>query len=68
MGFFDNILKDIASGEIDKKLEKLADTVEKISGDMDKSVESIAKKPEALSNKADSLTTHGGKAIDIVSK
>ena len=68
MGFFDNLLNDIASGELDKKLGKIADKVEKISGTMDKSIKKVAEKPEKLSEKAKNLGEHGGKAIDIVSE
>jgi peptidoglycan hydrolase CwlO-like protein len=68
MGFFDSIIKDIANGDLDKKLEKLADNIEKLSGKMENTVEKIAEKPEQLSKRANDFGTHAGKAIDGIIK
>ena len=68
MGFFDSIIKDIANGDLDKKLERLADNIEKISGKFETSVEKIAEQPENLSQKATQVGKSAGKAIDGIIK
>jgi hypothetical protein len=66
VGFFDQIIKDIASGDIDKKLMKLADSIENISGKLDDSVDKLAKQPEKLSKQASEIGVRTGKVMDIV--
>ena len=63
MGFFDTILKDLANGDLDKKLLKVADTVEQFSNRMDGTVKTLAEKPERLSKKVDQV---GQRAVDTV--
>ena len=68
MGLFDSIIKDIANGEFDKKLEKFADKVEQLSGAVDESMKKLADKPDRLSQKANKLAEHGKKTIDIITE
>jgi hypothetical protein len=63
MGFFDSLMKDIANGDLDKKLLKVADTVEKFSGKMEGTVKTLADQPEKLSKTVD---TASRKAVDTV--
>jgi len=66
MGIFDNIIKDIASGEIDKKLEKFADRVEHLSGKLDSSVDKLAKQPENIAKGVDKVKTEAVKTIKVI--
>lgn len=63
MGFFDAILKDLASGDLDKKLLKVADTVERFSEKMDDTVKNLAEKPEQLSKNVDAVSHKAVKTV-----
>lgn len=66
MGFFDSILKDIADGGLEKKLEKLADSVEHLSTKLDNTADPAATKPADLSKEIDTINQKALKTIDGV--
>jgi Na+/phosphate symporter len=68
MGFFDNLIKDIANGDIDKKLEQIADTVERFSGKMENTVKKAADTSEQVVKKVDTTGKVTVKSIDGIKK
>jgi len=64
MGLFDSILKDIADGGLEKKLEKLADSVEHLSTKLDQTVGQAADKPVTMSKKIEQAQERTNQAVD----
>lgn len=48
MGLFDNFLKAVESGELEKRLNNVADKVEKVSDKLTANIEKVADTPKKV--------------------
>lgn len=62
MGFLDNLLNTLESGDLERRLDRLSDTVEQVSRQADNKLQAATERPAQLLDTAERASDRVGQA------